>query len=756
MQATRGESTALQSQEHRDLLDIIDKLRSQGISQFVDLPQIIVCGDQSSGKSSVLEAISGMSFPTKDNLCTRFATELILRRSASTGVKVHISPSPDRSHDDKKRLEAFENIRDDLDVTQVVEDAKDAMGLNGNDKVFSTDILRIEISGPSQPHLTMVDLPGLFLAGNKDQSEEDSKLVKSLVLSYMNKPRSIILAVVSAKSDFALQQVTQHARALDPQGIRTLGLITKPDTLDEGSDSERFYVQLSQNRDVKFRLGWHVLRNRNYAERNTTTAERDMMEEEFFSKGAWTLLEASQLGVAALRLRLSNVLRDQILMQLPSVLEDVEAGIKQCEGKLAKLGVSRSTISEQRRYLLKASTGFSSLLKAAIDGVYTDGFFANAEHSQAYDKRLRAVVQNTLSDFAEQMRTEGHARIIRDSLASENGDRCVSRFDYVEEVKALMKEARGRELPGTYNPLIVAELFSKQCKPWQRLVCSLSERILASSYIAVNSALQHVTDEQAAEALLREVIGPSMEILKKSLATKVEEILEPHLSGHPITYNHYLIENVQKMQAARRRRELEKRLKTFFKKGELTGGPSNHLFDIRSLLDTLASSMEPDMDKFSCSMAADMMEAYYKVALKKVIDDVGVLAIERCLIQRLPDLLTPEVIYDLTDAEVRRIAGESHKSTSERARATGKLRVLGDGMAELKRLKKHNPSMLAIQKYPHECADQVAAHRETVSGPELEIVDVHPVPDSPTPSKDDLDCRLPASTKKSGKGHKRI
>jgi len=81
--ATCGEPTP-QSKDHRDLLDILDRLRSQGLSRFVDLPQIIVCGDQSSGKSSVLEAISGMSFPAKDNLCTRFATELILRRIGLT------------------------------------------------------------------------------------------------------------------------------------------------------------------------------------------------------------------------------------------------------------------------------------------------------------------------------------------------------------------------------------------------------------------------------------------------------------------------------------------------------------------------------------------------------------------------------------------------------------------------------------------------------------------------------------------------
>ncbi|KAI2622504.1 P-loop containing nucleoside triphosphate hydrolase protein [Hypoxylon sp. NC1633] len=751
MHTPDGENAILQSLEHRDLLDIIDKLRSQGISQFVDLPEIIVCGDQSSGKSSVLEAISGMSFPTKDNLCTRFATELILRRSPSTGIKVHISPSPDRSGDDKEKLEAFEYIRGDLDIGQVVEDAKDAMGLNSDEKVFSTDILRIEISGPSQPHLTMVDLPGLFLAGNKDQSEEDSKLVKSLVLSYMKKPRSIILAVVSAKSDFALQQVTQHARALDPNGVRTLGLITKPDTLDEGSDSERFYAELCQNKDVKFRLGWHVLRNRNYAERDNLTTERDKTEEGFFSRGIWTLLEASQLGVAALRVRLSNVLRDQILKQLPSVLEDVETGIKQCEAKLLKLGASRITVPEQRRYLLKGCTEFSSLLKAAIDGVYTDGFFARSKLSEGYSKRLRAVVQNTLSDFAEQMRTEGHARIIRDSSSLENvDDRYISRSDYIEEVKVLMKESRGRELPGTYNPLIVAELFSKQCKPWWRLVHRLSERILSSAYKAVNFVLQHVADEQTADALLREVVGPSMERLKENLTKKVEEILDPHVSGHPITYNHYLTENVQKVQAARRRRELEECLKPFFKPGAFLEGDGTYVGP-KSLLDTLASKTEPNMDEFSCSMATDMMEAYYKVAMKKVIDDVGVLAIERCLIQRLPGLLAPEVIYDLTDIEVQRIAGESQESVAERERATKKLRVLENGMAELKRLKKHDSSMLVIQKYPLGHANPDTTDLEIMEKPESEMTTVPPTPGPPPPPELYLDWPIKKSGKKGKK-----
>ncbi|KAI1325842.1 P-loop containing nucleoside triphosphate hydrolase protein [Xylariaceae sp. FL0255] len=676
----------LQTQNHRDLLDVIDTLRSQGIGRYVDLPQIIVCGDQSSGKSSVLEAISGLSFPTKDNLCTRFAMELILRRNPEVGLDIHIIPSHDRSEDEKKKLQAFRWRQETLDISQVVEAAKQAMGLDER-KVFSTDTLRVEISGPNQPHLTMVDLPGLFLAGNKDQSEDDAALVEELVLSYMKKPRSIILAVVSAKSDFALQQVTRHARALDPQGIRIMGLITKPDTLDVGSDSERFYVELAQNKDVKFSLGWHVLRNRSYSTRDASTTERDLLETEFFSAGVWATLGASQLGVASLRTRLSNILHDQIVTQLPRVLLNIETGIRECKESLSKLGSARSDIADQRRHLLRISSAFTSIVKASIDGNYSDPFFSSIRTPNKYLRRLRAVIQNTLMEFAEEMRIHGHAKVIVDQVPENADSRYVSRTQFTEEVKHAMRESRGRELPGCYNPLIVAELFKKQCQPWERLAFDLGGRTLQSVQTMIDAVFDYVADQETAKGIASVVVIPSMEKVKGELQCKIGEILHPHLSGHPITYNHYLTENVQRAHAARQMRDFEKRIVSYFG-DDIADEESSYTFNMKSLLDALVSNTEPDMEMYSCTMAIDMMEAYYKVAIKTLVDDISVLAIEKCLVQKLPHLFSPEVICNLTDGEIHTMAAESEASIADRKRISEKLSVLQGGLTKLGKFKR--------------------------------------------------------------------
>lgn len=121
------------------------------------------------------------------------------------------------------------------------------MGIYTYAKSFLNDLLWVEVSGLDRRHLTIVDLLGLIYSETKQQSAADVELVHDVVKSYMEEPRSIILAVVSAKNDVPNQIVLKLARAADPHGTRTLGVITKPDTLVRGSDSEAQFVSLAKN-----------------------------------------------------------------------------------------------------------------------------------------------------------------------------------------------------------------------------------------------------------------------------------------------------------------------------------------------------------------------------------------------------------------------------------------------------------------------------------------------------------------------------
>ncbi|KAI4654177.1 uncharacterized protein J4E78_007222 [Alternaria triticimaculans] len=681
---------SLQSTETRDLLDLVDNLRSHGINRYINLPEIIVCGEQSSGKSSVLEAVSGVKFPSKDNLCTRFATELILRRGPEAPIKISIVPGShekDRSEDDLEKLREFHYSAEleELDLEPVIEAAKEAMGINeGGGKVFSSDILRLELSGRNQPHLTLVDLPGLFQAGSRAQSDTDAETVKSLVLSYMMNPRSIILAVVSAKNDFNNQSITKYSRDIDPAGERTLGLITKPDTLDKGSDMERFYLDLAQNKDVKFRLGWHVLRNRDYASRDATTKERDTAEALFFAAGVWRELSADQTGVDSLKPRLSQILKDHIVAQLPDVLAQIKSGIGECTTRLNAIGSSRDTPHEQRRYLLRASESFTSLLRAAVDGQYSDPFFGDASTDEGYQRRLRAVLQTTLIDFAANMRKEGHAITILDEVPTEPlSERQMYRADYIIKVNKLLERSRGRELPGTFDPLIVGQLFHEQRKLWPELVDDCLEVIIRAADVLARTALDHVCDETTRTGISRQYITVRLAKLTDALRVKVAELLTPHDTSHPITYNHYLTDNVQKAQSQRQSRELRKSLKEVIGDDHSGKGTVKLHINVDTLVNTLLAKTEANMNSYASSTATDFMEAYYKVALKRLIDDFAVLAVEACFIQELPTLFSPADVIDLDDTSVTALASESEEAAGERKRWTAKLKVLEGGLRAL-------------------------------------------------------------------------
>jgi len=144
---------ALQCTEQRELMDLVDRLRRAGLSSILQLPQIVVCGDQSSGKSSVLEAITEIPFPRKENLCTRFATEIVMRRDVEPSILCRINPDDSRPEDEQRKLRNFsKSIKDFSELPSLIDEATALMGLDIH-KAFSRDVLSIEICGPGRPQL---------------------------------------------------------------------------------------------------------------------------------------------------------------------------------------------------------------------------------------------------------------------------------------------------------------------------------------------------------------------------------------------------------------------------------------------------------------------------------------------------------------------------------------------------------------------------------------------------------------------------
>lgn len=199
------------------------------------------------------------------------------------------------------------------------------MGLSGNgDKgkqnpTFSNDVLRLEISGPDQEHLSVIDVPGIFKSTTEGvTTKTDIQLVRNMVKGYMDNPRSVMLAVVPANTDLATQEILELAGEADVHGDRTLGVLTKPDLVDKGAESG--VVELIEGRARPMKLGWHVIRNPGQKELQDLALDRGELEVEFFRSCApWSSIEKDKVGVDSLRVRLKEVLSSLVKREFPKV-----------------------------------------------------------------------------------------------------------------------------------------------------------------------------------------------------------------------------------------------------------------------------------------------------------------------------------------------------------------------------------------------------------------------------------------------------
>ncbi|KAK2908543.1 hypothetical protein Q8A67_004380 [Cirrhinus molitorella] len=334
----------------RPCIDTIDNLRSLGVEKDLALPAIAVIGDQSSGKSSVLEALSGVALPRGSGIVTRCPLELKMIRTKDE-EKWHGRIS----YQDKE-----EDIHDPAEVEKKIREAQDEMA--GVGVGISDELISLQITSANVPDLTLIDLPGIARVAVKGQPENIGDQIKRLIRKFVTKQETINLVVVPCNVDIATTEALQMAQEEDPEGERTLGILTKPDLVDKGTEGT--VVDIVHNEIIHLTKGYMIVRCRGQKEiiDHVTLNEATATENAFFKDHPHfsKLYDEGFATIPKLAEKLTIELVHHIQKSLPRLEEQIEAKLAETQKELEAYGNGPPTDPGERlSFLIDKVTAFT-------------------------------------------------------------------------------------------------------------------------------------------------------------------------------------------------------------------------------------------------------------------------------------------------------------------------------------------------------------------------------------------------------------
>ncbi|KAF2281358.1 uncharacterized protein EI97DRAFT_429407 [Westerdykella ornata] len=363
-----------------ELLSIVNRLQDLVFNTIgndsLDLPQIVVVGSQSSGKSSVLENIVGRDFlPRGSGIVTRRPLILQLinipsdRDDQPDDHEVHIPHTP-ASVAGQQEWAEFHHIpgRRFYDFSEVKREIEaETARIAGNNKGINRQPINLKIYSPHVLSLTLVDLPGLTKVPIGDQPTDIEKQTRNLISEYIAKPNSIILAVSPANVDLVNSEALKLARQVDPMGKRTIGVLTKLDLMDHGTNA----LDILSGRVYPLKLGFIGIVNRSQQDiqGNKSLAEALAAERDFFRHHPAYRNMANRCGTQFLAKSLNQTLMAHIRDRLPDIKARLNTLMGQTQQELASYGDVAFTGKEHRGSLiLQLMTRFASSFISSIDG----------------------------------------------------------------------------------------------------------------------------------------------------------------------------------------------------------------------------------------------------------------------------------------------------------------------------------------------------------------------------------------------------
>ncbi|MEQ2273900.1 Dynamin-2 [Xenotaenia resolanae] len=363
-----------------DLIPLINKLQdafsSIGQSCNLDLPQIAVVGGQSAGKSSVLENFVGRDFlPRGSGIVTRRPLILQLVNCKAEYAEF--------LHCKGRKFVDFDEVRMEIEA--------ETDRLTGSNKGISPIPINLRVYSPNVLNLTLIDLPGMTKVAVGDQPQDIEHQIRDMLLQFITKESCLILAVTPANTDLANSDALKIAKEVDPQGLRTIGVITKLDLMDEGTDAR----DILENKLLPLRRGYIGVVNRSQKDidgkkdiRAALAAERKF----FLSHPAYRHI-AERMGTPHLQKTLNQQLTNHIRDTLPGLRSKLQSQMLSLEKEVEEYKNYRPDDPTRKTKALlqmvqQFGVDFEKCIEGSGDQVDTSNLSGGAKINRIFHERF--------------------------------------------------------------------------------------------------------------------------------------------------------------------------------------------------------------------------------------------------------------------------------------------------------------------------------------------------------------------------------
>ncbi|KAH9921275.1 P-loop containing nucleoside triphosphate hydrolase protein [Amylocystis lapponica] len=488
------------AQRRKELLALIKQLHAIGAQADLDLPRIAVIGNQSAGKSSLVEAISGITVPRDAGTCTRCPMECRLQSSSGPWFcQVSIRweyGTDDRRKDDVREVPFGPLITDKADVELMLRRAQVAVlnptvpstsfltlsagdlgrytGKKTTSLPFSKNVVCVDLAGPELTDLSFVDLPGII----SNAEPAIVTFVESLVKSHIQ-GNCLILVTLPMSDDIDNAKAARFAQEQDPSGLRTIGVMTKPDTLSAGATKSReLWLDVLEGRSRPLTHGYYCTRQPDDAERaaGITAEEARAAEAAFFARTApWaTSMCQDRFGTHNLVKNLSRQLTQIIDDALPKLQEEVTQQLARCNAELERLPPPVN--AEPSAYVLSLVTAFCGDVQAYVQGSSSTAGLVQQNRCAyaAYKHLIRSTappfipypsaddVQGDKQEFLQIDDDDGD-----NSEEKTGSERTVPQYVYLQDIKRYIQQSITRELPNNVPYPAKVALIQQFQHPWE-------------------------------------------------------------------------------------------------------------------------------------------------------------------------------------------------------------------------------------------------------------------------------------------------